>query len=185
MNDEQLLQHLRDGREDKALAVLYRHLPPIRRMIRHLGGNREEAEDIFQESLIILCRRALEPGFRLQAGLYPFLHSVCRLLWLSELRRQQRLPLTSGAADEEQDVYAAEVRDLLEEEARYRLAEAAISQLGDRCRELLQLFYSAGIKLQDIARRMGYGSEQSAKNQKYKCLEAARGRYRQQQIHHS
>ncbi|WP_315821201.1 hypothetical protein [Paraflavitalea speifideaquila] len=52
-------------------------------------------------------------------------------------------------------------------------------ELGERCRELLLLFYNGGLKLKDIAARMGYSSENTAKNQKYKCLEAARNKLKE------
>lgn len=174
--DEQILELLRQGRDDKALSALYRHLPGIRRMIRFYGGRREEAEDIFQEALIIFCRKAREPAFRLSSGSYAYLYSVCRLLWSDELRRQQRRPLTALG---ELDPVEPDAQEAVSAELRYKLAERVVDGLADRCRDLLQLFYTGQLKLKDIAAAMGYSSEQSAKNQKYKCLEAARERYRQ------
>src|SRR5699024_9582262 len=91
MGDYQILELIRSGHNDKALAKLYKHLPPIRRMIRYYGGNRQQAEDIFQESLIILCRKAQsDASFTLSSGIYPYLYSVCRFLWKDELKKQQR-----------------------------------------------------------------------------------------------
>jgi DNA-directed RNA polymerase specialized sigma24 family protein len=58
------------------------------------------------------------------------------------------------------------------------LAEKVLQELKDRCRELLLLFYQDKLPLRDIALRMGYTSENSTKNQKYKCLEAARTQLR-------
>lgn len=65
------------------------------------------------------------------------------------------------------------------QEERAKLAEKVVAELKDRCRELLLLFYEGGLKLKDIATRMGYSSENVAKNQKYKCLEAARNRLKE------
>jgi DNA-directed RNA polymerase specialized sigma24 family protein len=59
------------------------------------------------------------------------------------------------------------------------LAEKVLQELKDRCRELLLLFYQDKLPLRDIALRMGYTSENSTKNQKYKCLEAARNRLKE------
>jgi DNA-directed RNA polymerase specialized sigma24 family protein len=64
-------------------------------------------------------------------------------------------------------------------EARIRLAEKVLNELGERCRELLLFFYTGGMKLKDIAVKMGYNSENTAKNQKYKCLEAAKNRLKE------
>ena len=179
MDDQQLLEHLRNGADHKALARLYRHLPSIRRMIRHYGGSRQQAEDIFQEALIILCRKARQDvGFALPSGIYPYLYSVCRFLWNDELRKQQRLPVAD--LDEQTTDHAdAAIAATVEAEQRFRLAEQIVANLGDRCRELLMLFYERKKSLRDIAADMGYSSEQTAKNQKYKCLETARNQFRQ------
>jgi RNA polymerase sigma factor (sigma-70 family) len=147
-------------------------------MILSKGGKAEDAEDIFQEALIILCRKVKEPGFKLTAQLSTYLFSVCRFLWKDELKK--RKPLTPG--DFETGFNQTEEKEmevLAEQEQRARLAEKVLNELGERCRELLLLFYNAGLKLKDIASRMGYNSESTAKNQKYKCLEGAKNRLKE------
>ena len=112
-----------------------------------------------------------------------YLYSICSLLWKEELRRRHRQPtetLTPDPESSEEQIPG----DLVEKEHRARLAEKALDELGERCRELLLLFYHGGLKLKDIAAKMGYSAENTAKNQKYKCLEAAKLRLKQLiQIH--
>lgn len=178
ITDQQILEQIRSGTNQKALVALYRHLPGIRKMIRRYGGNRQQAEDIFQESLIILCRKAREDAFVLSSDLYAYLYSICRFLWMDELKKTKRN--NAGAFEEiTHEVAEPGIAEAVAEEARFRLVEDIITGLGDRCRELLLMFYNQGIRLRDIAARMGYSSEQTAKNQKYKCLEGARNKYRQ------
>lgn len=178
MPDQQLLDLIRTGRSNKALDTLYRHFPMIRKMIRSNGGHASDAEDIFQEGMIILVRNIQQPDFSLTSKLSTYLYGICRLLWKEELRRRNRpIPptLMQDAGEEQIDE---------EKEQRARLAEKALDELGERCRELLLLFYHGGLKLKDIAARMGYSAENTARNQKYKCLEAAKLRLKQlQQIH--
>lgn len=180
MDDRQIIQLIQSGQDDKALARLYQHLPAIRRMIRYHGGTRQQAEDIFQESLIILCRKAkAETAFTLSGGIYPYLYSVCRFLWSDQLKKTKRVP-TMAFDEATPDQAATGIDASLAEEMRYQLAEQILAGLADRCRELLLLFYHSRAKLRDIAAQMGYSSEQTAKNQKYKCLEAAHNKYQQQ-----
>ena len=176
ITDQDILSQIRSGTEGRALGALYRHLPAIRRMIRYHGGGRQEADDIFQEALIIFCRKAQEDGFVLSSGIYPYLYSVCRFLWSDELKRQKRQPIVADTIEGE----SMDIAAVIAEESRYTLAEKIVAELGDRCRELLLLFYGGGMRLRDIAAKMGYNSEQTAKNQKYKCLERARNKYQQE-----
>ena len=154
IDETKILQLLRTGADDKALSVLYRHLPAIRRMIRYHGGSRQQAEDIFQEALIIFCRKAQEPRFVLVSGIYPYLYRICRFLWNDECKREKKngrlIPV-----DDAVEMTAPEPAINTEEEARYRLAETIISGLGDRCKELLLLFYTGGIRLKEIAEAHG------------------------------
>lgn len=178
MQDKRIIELIRTNKEGKALTELYRHFPMMRKMILSKGGNKEDSEDIFQEALIILCRKVKEQGFELRSQLSTYLFSVCRYLWKDELKKRKPVMVvdfeTGFNPDEEQgwEVF-------VEQEKRARMAEKVLNELGDRCRELLLLFYNAGLRLKDIASRMGYNSESTAKNQKYKCLEGARNRLKE------
>jgi RNA polymerase sigma factor (sigma-70 family) len=178
MTDEKIIDLVRKDESDTALNSLYRHFPLMLKMLRNNGAGREDAEDIFQEALIILCRKAKEPGFMLTSRLSTYLFSICRFLWKDELKKRKHFI----AADFETGFNETEEQqwnDILELESRAKLAEQVLDKLGDRCRELLLLFYKAGIKLKDIASHMGYSSENTAKNQKYKCLEGAKNRLKE------
>jgi len=67
MHDQKIIELIRTDNSDKALAALYKHFGMMRKMILSKGGNTEDAEDIFQEALIIFCRKVKEPGFELTA----------------------------------------------------------------------------------------------------------------------
>ena len=178
MHDQKIIELIRTDNNDKALAALYKHFAMMRKMILSKGGNTEDAEDIFQEALIIFCRKAKEPGFELTAQLSTYLFSICRFLWKDELKRRKPfrvIDLETGFKQDEEKV----MEELIENETKAKLAEKVLNELGERCRELLLLFYKEGFKLKDIASRMGYNSENTAKNQKYKCLEGAKNRLKE------
>jgi len=178
MQDQKIIELIRLNRHDKALLALYKNFPAVRKMIRSKGGNGQDAEDVFQEALIILCRKIKETEFILHAQLSTYLFSVCRFLWKDELKKRNKLT----DLDFETGFSAAEERQWegwTEDETRINLAEKVVRELGDRCREILLLFYNGGMKLKDIAAKMGYSSENTAKNQKYKCLEAAKNKLKE------
>jgi RNA polymerase sigma factor (sigma-70 family) len=185
MDDQKIIELLRTGESGPALNSLYKHFPMIRKLVRSNGGNTKDAEDIFQEALIILIRKAKDKDFRLTAQLSTYLFSVSRFLWKDQLKRLSNTQIPyeavtgltgatgpTGLTESEEAGLYIEV----EKENRARLAEKVLHELKDRCREILLFFYQDRLSLKDIATRMGYNSENTAKNQKYKCLEAARNR---------
>ena len=101
MDDQKIITLIRTGKNDQALNALYRHYPLMRKMIRSRGGTSNDAEDIFQEALIILVRKVKAAGqttgsdqakpaeFTLTAQLSTYLFSVCRYLWKDELKKRR------------------------------------------------------------------------------------------------
>ncbi|MFN0030698.1 MAG: RNA polymerase sigma factor [Flavobacteriales bacterium] len=174
MTDAEIIDCLRSGNRTKGFQRLYRYFPKVKNMVKQYGGSSADAEDVFQEALIILSRKCANPDFTLTASLDTYLYSVCRFTWCDELRKRKRIPpseLSINLSDAE--------NDWTENEHNFKLAEKALAGLGEKCREILQLFYIAKMNMADIAAKYGYSSEQSARNQKYKCLETSRSIYRQ------
>ena len=183
MTDQEIIELLRNNRNDKAFFALYKHFPLVRKMIISKGGKSEDAEDIYQEALIVLCRKVTQPKFKLTAQLSTYLYSVCRFMWNDELKKRgkQNLVVFDDSIDKAEE---DSLNEILEEESQNKIAEKIINELGDRCKELLLLFYSGTMKLKDIALKMGYSSENTAKNQKYKCLENAKNKLQELKVLH-
>lgn len=178
MTDEKIVELIRAGGNDRALDALYKNFPSIKKMIRANGGNADDAQDIFQEALIILVSKIRNTSFLLTARLSTYLFGVSRLLWKDELRKRSA-SFTHNLDAVDTDNIGAMISDAIEQEKMAMLAEKALEELKDRCRELLLLFYEGRWKLKDIAEKMGYSSENTAKNQKYKCLEGAKNRLKE------
>jgi RNA polymerase sigma factor (sigma-70 family) len=178
MQDQQIIELIRTNRHHKAFAALYRHYPAVKKLILSKGGRAGDAEDIYQEALIILCRKVNSSDFQLTAKLSTYLYSVSRFLWKDELKKRQKHSFVemddAGAADNG-------IEETVESESRYRLAEKVVAGLGERCRELLQYFYFEAMSMKTIASKMGFGSEKVAKNQKYKCIERAKAKLKELQ----
>lgn len=172
MHDQKIIELIRTNKHDKAFLALYKNYPAVKKLILTKGGNAQDAEDVYQEALIILCRKVTDPSFMLTAKLSTYLYSVCRLLWKDELKRKQKhqhFDLNENADAEDEGL-----QELVDRENRFRTAERIVMQIGERCRELLQFFYFEAMSMKQAAMKMGFSSENVAKNQKYKCIERAK-----------
>jgi RNA polymerase sigma factor (sigma-70 family) len=173
MEDQKIIELIRSQQQDKVFTTLYKYFPVVKKMILSNGGRPEDAEDIYQDALIVFYKKAGNPEFKLTSTINTYLYSIARFMWKDELRKKAQHSFTDildvHLPDEE---FTAEV----ETENKYKPAEKVIADLGERCKELLLLFYFESLKLKDIAKKMGYNSENTAKNQKYKCLETAKNR---------
>ncbi|MGC1471571.1 MAG: sigma-70 family RNA polymerase sigma factor [Psychroserpens sp.] len=171
MSDQDILLLFKNGQREKAFKRLYGLYPRIEKLILSKGGSKADANDVFQEALIILYRNLKTSNFKLTASFYTYIYSVSRFVW-SDLQK-------SHTKQQLQELNAQEVQIFQEviEEKKYQLAERAFLELGERCQQLLQLFYHKTMSFKDIAKVMQFKSSKIAKNQKYKCLQKAKTIY--------
>ena len=158
----------------QALARLYRQgYPPVRRYVGRRGGSEQDAQDVFQDAVVILYEQATGGTLVLTASPSTYLLSISRNLWRQELRRRARLPHQAlpTAVD-----LAAEEPEALAEPAFAVLDY--VEQLGEKCKSLLLSFYYFQQPLAQIAETRGYRSVRSATVQKFKCLERLRNSVR-------
>ena len=173
MNDQEILQLIRKKEHHTAVGKLYEHFPKIRSLIRMKGGNADDASDVFQESLIIFCKKTSDPSFKLTSGIGTYLYSVCWHLWKDALQKRHRNIPTSDMTETLPSA-SEEVQHHLEKEEKFGYLDKVLMEIGEKCREIFQLYYFKKQSMQQIAAQLGFGSEQTAKNQKYKCLEKAK-----------
>lgn len=168
MSNQKILEFFKNGQREKAFKELYKLYPKIEKLILSHGGRKQDASDVFQESLIVLYRKLQSTDFILTASIYTYLYSVSRYIWSDT--QKQNLKIPKNQLDDLQE----EVAKSVHEEKKYQFAEHAFAQLGERCQQLLLMFYHKKMSFQSIADLMQFKSEKIAKNQKYKCLQKAK-----------
>ncbi len=172
MSDQKILKLFKNGQRDKAFQELYKLYPRIEKLILSKGGTKADANDVFQEMLIILNRNLEKTDFNLTASFYTYLYSVSRFVWKDQQKQFSKQEL-HDLKSEEVSIFHSVL-----EEQKYQFAEKAFRELGERCQQLLQRFYLKKMSFKDIAEVMQFKSEKIAKNQKYKCLQKAKDIYK-------
>lgn len=177
MQDQEIIELIRTNKHHKAFLQLYKHYPAVKKLVLSKGGSAADAEDIYQEALIVLCRKVSEGNFTLTAKLSTYMYSVSRFLWSDELKKRSKHGYI--IMEELDTVDDLEFSDAIERESKLKVAEQIVTELGDRCRELLQFFYFDKLSMKEIASKMKFSSEKVAKNQKYKCIERAKAQLKE------
>ena len=157
-----------------ALTRLYRQaFPVVRRHVQRHGGSAQDAQDVFQDALVVLYERATTGRLTLTGPASAYLLGVSRNLWRRELLRRARYP--AAQAEDAPGQLPADIAELpAADEAAAPPVREFVEQLGARCRAMLLAFYYFQQPLADIAATHGYGSVRSATVQKFKCLERLR-----------
>lgn len=171
MTDQEIIAAIKDGKREKALKELYSEFPKIKTNILSSGGDEMIARQLFHDSLILLVEKVSKPDFELTAKLSTFLYGINRFLWKNELRKRQKSPEL-----EWKDTLILTADDIgynEEKEEKIQLLERILTQVTDKCKKIFELFYFKKESMADIAKKLEFSSINSAKTQKYKCMEKA------------
>lgn len=175
-SDEAIIEGLR-LRSDFIIKYIYQELfPMILFLVTKNNGSEEDAEDVFQDSLIIVFKKINANEFDLNCSFRTYLYSVSRNLWLQKLTKRRQYTVEFN--DIENFVtfpdYASKESNL-EELEKLRLYQQHFLTLSDDCQKVLMLFMKK-VALKDIAVQMGFKTEKYAKTRKYLCKEELKKR---------
>lgn len=176
-NDIELLDGLGSGNPHASKEIYNTYYPIISKWIVSNGGEIEQAQDIFQDGLIVLYQKSKEPEFCLTCKIGTYLFAICKRLWFKrfQTKSQQRVQQVdfSDEAQNWDGAFASEETDVnlfIENEKQLEQLQEAMEQLGEPCLQLIKLFYIEKKSMQDIANQLNYANTETAKVQKYKCI---------------
>lgn len=175
-SDEAIIEGLR-LRSDYIIKYIYQELfPMILFLVTKNNGSEEDAEDIFQDSLIIVFKKIKANDFDLSCSFRTYLYSVCRNLWLQKLSKRKQF--SREFSDVETYItmtdYALMEKNQDDVE-KFRLYQQHFLTLGEDCQKVLMLFMKK-VSLREIAAEMGFKTEKYAKTRKYLCKEELKKR---------
>lgn len=167
-NDQALMDAVRSGKTSALEHIYVKNYPMIRDYILKNSGSEIDAKDIFQDAMIVLHEKIMDPQFLLSSKISSFLYAISKNLWLKHLRAVKKAP---EHRIQEDDQFADEIVDTYkEQESRLDRVLKNLALLGQSCQRILELFFFQKASMQEIANEMGYTNEANAKNQKYKCM---------------
>ncbi|MFT5511760.1 MAG: RNA polymerase sigma factor (sigma-70 family) [Bacteroidia bacterium] len=172
MNSEQnIVVGIKNGNSETLKSVYSDYFGMVRNLVMKNSGSESDAEDVFQDAMVVLFKKFNHSEFDLSAKFKTYLYSVCRNIWLSELKRRggkmARLKDYEHHIDLGYD-FNSNWKETQEE--AYLKVEQAMRYLGEKCQSILLLFYYQKQSMQEIAVALDYADADSVKAQKYKCI---------------
>jgi RNA polymerase sigma factor (sigma-70 family) len=140
------------------------------------GGTAEDAEDTFQDGIVIIYNKISLNIFTLTSSFKTYMYSVCRNLWLQKLNKRKAIFDKLTDVEEYIDLPKDMLQEAgLEQVEMYRIIQIHFLSLQEDCQKVLRLF-TRNIPLRDIAVTMGFKTEKYAKTRKYLCKEELKKR---------
>ncbi len=176
--DNTLLDQLK-REENASFTTLYQCcFPAIAAYILQNQGRKEDAEDIFQEAVIVLLQKIRTPEFQLTASLKTYLFSISRNLWLKHLRDNKLTPVADMALYLPEE--APPSITLHPEKSKESKVQSWISRITGHCQRILKAIFFYHEPMETLMKRMGWKNKHTAANQQYKCLQQVK-KFRQKE----
>ena len=175
-SDEEILNGLVQENDKIIRYIFDEYFHSIRSFILRNNGTVEDAEDVFQDAVVIIYQKARDKELNLACSFLTFIFSVSRHLWFQKLEKNRiNLAFTGDIENfiELSDEMMVEVYD--EERERRKIFQQHFLGLGEDCQKLLRLFVRK-VSLTEIMRIMGYKSIKYTKTRKFLCKEKLKKR---------
>jgi len=167
MTDSELLAGLQQ-KEERAIYDVYLHYyPPVEKYILMNSGTAQDAEDLFQDTVMVLLNYVSKENFILTCTIKTLLFAIARRLWLKHLRDRSISETLTELEIEQQD-FVTQWEEVEKSERKYDSIPQVLNRISVHCSGLLKQLFLTG-KIPEH-----YKNNHSMRNQKYKCLEQAR-----------
>lgn len=180
MENEKLIQFLRETAHRKqALEYLYHSFEKISKALQKLGAEENQTKDIFQEAILVFYHQAQKIDFKLTSQPSTYLFGICQNIFRNKKRKEAKQNTFSDTdlLIEFSDKTSLENQDdtnIYKSEEAISVLRKILTELGKPCKKLLTGYYVDKFSMKELAEKLGYNSDLTAKAQKYKCLQRAK-----------
>lgn len=187
MTDNEILKLIRNN-DGNGLSVLYEaYRSEFLHWIRRFAHcDQDEAKEYYQAAVLIVYENVHQGTMdNLKSSLKTYLFGIGKnLAWQSyrqDIRKQK-----AGAAFYLENYITEQSPELAQwQDHQLDLVRECFQLLGDPCRTLLDLHYFQRKSMEEISSQLAYKNADTAKNQKYKCMERLRRMVEERTVTHN
>ena len=175
--DEELVQAIRQNQNlNKAISFIYQHhAEKISSFLINYGASQQQAEDVFQETVVAFIDIVKKDSFQLTAKMGTFLTAVAKNIWFNEVKKNERSQFREKQFEKGRDHEEADVSLHIQEREMKQQMRSLVQQLDEPCQKILLLFYYENLSMKEIVQHLPYENEQVVRNKKGKCLQHLTG----------
>ena len=165
--DRDLIQRIKANDRTVLGELFQKYQRMISGYILKNGGDQNDAEDIIQETVIVLWQKVNSDSLHLTVKLGTYLQAIAKNKWMAELRKRRKIS-AQDISENLSDGNPSSLDDLVNEE-RIEYVRKALDMLQPICRKLLLLYYFEEKSMNQIAKILELANADVAKSKKYQC----------------
>lgn len=174
--DKDVIEDLRSDDRLKFKTLYNQHKEEFLNFGRRYNLDQDALADVYQEAFLALRKSAINGKLdAVKSTMKTYLFGIGKYMIFDANRKKQlQVPYEANlhaVGDEIQEIELDEIEPLTE---RQTLLRKYIKELGEKCRQVLTLFYYRGLNIKEIVEIGGYNNDNVVKAHKSRCLKALR-----------
>jgi RNA polymerase sigma factor (sigma-70 family) len=165
--DWELIQRIKTNDRTVLGELFLRYQRMIGGYVLKNGGDENDAEDILQETIILLWQKVNSDELQLTVKLGTYLLAIAKNKWLAELRKRKKI----SPQDLDENITngnPSSLEELVTEE-KIEYIRSGLDMLQPICKKLLLLYYFEEKNMKEIAKILNLANADVAKSKKYQC----------------
>jgi RNA polymerase sigma factor (sigma-70 family) len=167
-----LLIRLKQANINEPVQELYRnYFESVTFYLQSIGGNGEDAADVFQESVLIFIDQVKTDRFRGESSINTYLTGIARNVMLNEIRSKTRRSVREVQyMESESEEPVDEIHHRMFSKENSNRLTKVFESVGDPCKKILKGFYFEDLSMKELLQYTNYENEQVLRNKKSKCM---------------
>ncbi len=169
--EEHLLKSIINNNERQVSKIYYEHREAFLNFGKKFNLSYDDLVDIYQEAFIVLRRYAITGKlFDVESSLKTYLFGIGKFMIFDRIKELKKVvDLENFQIESSVEKIDSEfgTKELTIEQA---LLKKHFKNLGKRCKEVLTLFYSRGLTIDEIVEFADYSSNSVVRSQKSRCI---------------
>ncbi len=170
-NSKNIIELLRRGDKATLQKVYSDNREAFINFSKKYGVNSHDAQDIYQDAILVLHKNAVMGKINnLNSSVSTYLFAIGKYKIFHTFRENSKIQyrddieISEKSFDYDVNLYPDNLTN------QQRLMKAGLNKLGERCRDILTLFYYQGYTLDEITDILKYSDKKVLKSQKSRCM---------------
>ena len=169
--DKNTLDGLISGDRQIIKGIYNSHFKTVESWIKNNGGNREDAFDVFQDSLEAIIIKVLNSPLRIHSSFSAFFIRVCKNKWVDHLRKkklEERVRLVESKRHSDGEVEES-FDEIQKTQLLRKVLDTNFKRISETCQQLLSLLQE-GLSPDEVAKHMEMSNANTVYRRKFACL---------------
>jgi len=169
IEDSKILELIRLGKDKDVIPLIYKRvLPQLKNYIVKNKGNREDAYDVFHDSLMLFYEQVIKGEFDNKYNIFGYIYRIGVFRWINKIKKDRGMVLTENLPEtfaEGNELDFSKNHDLTDA----NLLRKLFASIGEKCIELLSYTIYSDMNMEDVMIRMHFTSIEAVRMQHMRC----------------